>query len=487
MRRLAALVLVALAATAAAGTARGDETGTTFSVVSGAFTLPGADIANATGIALPQAWMSPPAQPEQLSYDQLLPIWKAAGQAYGVPWSVLAAINKIESNFGRNMGPSSAGAIGWMQFMPSTWLRWGTDADGNGIADPWNAVDAIYSAARYLAASGASQDIRQAVFSYNHAWWYVNDVMQLAQLYSSSDTTAATGTSTTQPGNAGVVIALDELQGRLDDAKAAVTTISQDYATALGKAQALADQAQTLNDQSTSAPLLSDRLDAQRQVVQLSFDVDQAQAAADQLRSQLDTAQSKLDGLQQQAQAASFNPPARQLLSAAPAAVQASGSADAASYVFPVGGGPSVVSVSHHHHDYPAADIAAPEGTPLYALTNGTVMYAWDTDARCGTGFTLQATDGQVWTYCHMSYKYPEVVQGATLKAGQPVGLVGHTGDATGPHLHLQLQPAASYPQQQAWFQSFAGTAFSWSDGTPTKPGASPVGKITFSIVSASD
>ena len=74
-----------------------------------------------------------------------------------MPWNVLAAINKIESNFGRNMGPSSAGAIGWMQFMPSTWLRWGTDADGNGIADPWNPVDAVYSAARYLAASGRGE------------------------------------------------------------------------------------------------------------------------------------------------------------------------------------------------------------------------------------------------------------------------------------------------------------------------------------------
>ena len=82
---------------------------------------------------------------------------------------MLAAINKVESNFGRNMGPSSAGAIGWMQFMPSTWLRWGTDANGDGTADPWNPVDAIYSAARYLAASGAASDIRQAVFSYNHA------------------------------------------------------------------------------------------------------------------------------------------------------------------------------------------------------------------------------------------------------------------------------------------------------------------------------
>ncbi len=95
----------------------------------------------------------------------------------------------------------------------------------------------------------------------------------------------------------------------------------------------------------------------------------------------------------------------------------------------------------------------------------------------------MQAADGQVWTYCHLSYEYPEVVAGATLTAGQPVGLVGQTGDATGPHLHLQLQPASSYPQDQEWFKSFAGTAFTWSDEAPTKPGSGVTQKLVFNIV----
>ena len=82
---------------------------------------------------------------------------------------MLAAINKIESNFGRNMGPSSAGAVGWMQFMPSTWLRWGTDANGDGVADPWAPEDAVFSAARYLAAAGGRTDLYRGVFAYNHA------------------------------------------------------------------------------------------------------------------------------------------------------------------------------------------------------------------------------------------------------------------------------------------------------------------------------
>jgi membrane-bound lytic murein transglycosylase B len=116
--------------------------------------------------------------------DQLHMLWQLAGSRYGVPWQVLAAINKIETNYGQNMGPSSAGAIGWMQFMPSTWRQWGVDANGDGRADPTNPADAIFSAARYLAAAGAGTNLRRAIYAYNHADWYVNDVLQLAGSYS---------------------------------------------------------------------------------------------------------------------------------------------------------------------------------------------------------------------------------------------------------------------------------------------------------------
>src|SRR6266487_2344637 len=153
MKRFTAAALLALAL---AGSAGAD----TFRVVPNApvapVGLPSAVTPNPVAISYPTA---PPAVPQSLSYPQLLGIWQRAGAAYGIPWQVLAAINKVESNFGRNMGPSSAGAVGWMQFMPSTWLRWGTDADGSGVADPWNPVDAVYSAARYLAAAGGASDI----------------------------------------------------------------------------------------------------------------------------------------------------------------------------------------------------------------------------------------------------------------------------------------------------------------------------------------
>jgi hypothetical protein len=112
----------------------------------------------------------------------LLPIYQAAGIEYNIPWQVLAAINEIETNYGRNLSISSAGAIGWMQFLPSTWKRWGVDANGDGIADPYNPVDAIFSAARYLQAAGASQSLGRAIFAYNHAKWYVQSVLLRAQL-----------------------------------------------------------------------------------------------------------------------------------------------------------------------------------------------------------------------------------------------------------------------------------------------------------------
>ena len=99
-----------------------------------------------------------------------------------MPWQILAAINEIETDYGRNLSVSTAGAVGWMQFIPSTWKRYGVDANGDGIADPYNPADAIFTAARYLHAAGASSNLSQAIFAYNHAGWYVQSVLLRAQL-----------------------------------------------------------------------------------------------------------------------------------------------------------------------------------------------------------------------------------------------------------------------------------------------------------------
>jgi len=112
----------------------------------------------------------------------LLPIYQAAGIQYGVRWEILAAINEIETDYGRNLNVSSAGALGWMQFIPSSWRMYGVDGNKDGKKDPYNPVDAIFAAARYLKAAGYEKDPRRAVFAYNHADWYVDSVMLRARL-----------------------------------------------------------------------------------------------------------------------------------------------------------------------------------------------------------------------------------------------------------------------------------------------------------------
>ena len=120
----------------------------------------------------------PPAKPGQL--QTLVDIYRSAGYRYGIDWRVLAAINRVETNFGQNTHVSSAGAVGWMQFLPSTWRRWGVDASGDGIADPYD--PRMRSSARRATSTPrrGEQDIRRAVFAYNHADWYVNEVLSIA-------------------------------------------------------------------------------------------------------------------------------------------------------------------------------------------------------------------------------------------------------------------------------------------------------------------
>jgi hypothetical protein len=111
----------------------------------------------------------------------------AARYCPGLSWTVLAAIGQIESADGQNVGPSTAGALGPMQFLPSTWATWGIDGFGDtGAPDIMNPFDAVPSAARLLCADGATSGgagLRQAIFDYNHATWYVNEVLTLAAEY----------------------------------------------------------------------------------------------------------------------------------------------------------------------------------------------------------------------------------------------------------------------------------------------------------------
>ncbi|MEO3869013.1 lytic transglycosylase domain-containing protein [Nonomuraea sp. B12E4] len=116
-----------------------------------------------------------------------LELYKAsATRCPGLSWTVLAAIGQVESGHGRNNGPSSAGALGPMQFMPATWKHYGVDGDGDGESDIWSPYDAVPGAANYLCANKAGQGgerLRKAIWFYNHSWDYVNKVMAIAAAY----------------------------------------------------------------------------------------------------------------------------------------------------------------------------------------------------------------------------------------------------------------------------------------------------------------
>ena len=107
----------------------------------------------------------------------------ATNYGFGPDWYILAAVGKVESNHGQTIGPSSAGAMGPMQFMPTTWETSGVDGNGDGVANIMDPEDAIPAAANYLEDGGAPQDWYRALYSYNHADWYVRKVLAVAEAY----------------------------------------------------------------------------------------------------------------------------------------------------------------------------------------------------------------------------------------------------------------------------------------------------------------
>jgi membrane-bound lytic murein transglycosylase B len=132
----------------------------------------------------------------------LIPIYQRAAARYGLgpqgP-AVLAGINAVETAFGTNMGPSSAGAIGWMQFLPSSWAEYGVDANGDGVKDPYDPEDAIFAAAGYLSIAGMPADTYGAIFAYNHADWYVEEVLANAGCYAAEVGATGFGASSLGP------------------------------------------------------------------------------------------------------------------------------------------------------------------------------------------------------------------------------------------------------------------------------------------------
>ncbi len=125
----------------------------------------------------------------------ILTLYQEAATAHGLPWPLLAGVGMAETNHGRLTATSSAGARGLMQFLPATFAAYGIDGDGDGRVDIRSDADSIDSAANYLAALGATDggDVRAALFGYNRATWYVNDVLAYAQHYATQACAADDG------------------------------------------------------------------------------------------------------------------------------------------------------------------------------------------------------------------------------------------------------------------------------------------------------
>lgn len=138
-----------------------------------------------------------------------LALYLQAAHAYGLDWALLAAIGKVECDHGRAPDPSctqagatnGAGAGGPMQFLASTWGTYGRDGNGDGTVSRWDAADAIYSAAAYLAASGARRDLPRAIFAYNHSRAYVETVERWTARYRGAVTEDTRGASGSEAGS----------------------------------------------------------------------------------------------------------------------------------------------------------------------------------------------------------------------------------------------------------------------------------------------
>ena len=165
--------------------------------------------------------------------------------------------------------------------MPSTWLRWGMDGDGDGVSDPWNPEDAIFSAARYLAAAGGATDLPRAIFAYNHAQWYVDEVLAGARLYGSGD--GAVGFTAAQP------------SVEVETAEAAVADAEDQLAEARRVERRLARRAARLVARADGIELLSRRLDAERDAAQAGFLRADAAAEVERLATELTDAKRALE------------------------------------------------------------------------------------------------------------------------------------------------------------------------------------------------
>ena len=376
----------------------------------------------------------------------LLPIYQAAGIEYGVRWEVLAGINEIETDYGRDLSVSSAGALGWMQFMPDTWKTYGVDANGDGKRDPYNPADAIFAAARYLKAAGADKNLRQGIFAYNHANWYVDSVMVRAQLLASYPADFIASLAGLTEGRFPVVGKVKYGQDVLSQAKQVHLT---DNATSVDNAQA------TRTDTQIQARVGSPVIAANDGVIKamgVSRKYGRYIVLQDVYGNQY--TYSELGSVQKMypVPAADAAPTAQQIATdATPAAdprptqAASAGSqtlqappAPASSQVHPTGRHQNPPPAQAPPTAYKARLFAHPQRAASHAAGGAAQILA----QQLGTDSTDFATYSGIYTLNGTSTVLAPLRVGATVAAGTMLGRVGQTRAGQPPQLRFQVQPA---------------------------------------------
>jgi len=500
-----------------------------------------------------------------------LALYREAASEQGLDWAILAAIGAIESGHGQNMGPSSAGALGPMQFMPATWEFAGVDGDGDGDRDVMDPKDAIPAAAGYLRDNGAPEDYHAALFAYNHAGWYVEDVLAKAEeyraapegdavlalapawpdlrisgLFAMREAHAAEGSEGTvgDPGETDysaqeletlrLVNAYREENGLgplvLSDA---VSTAAARYAHDMAKHDAYSVPAPHVTGSSDWYPEGADltaRMNAEgyfagRYGENIAAGQGSAERVFEAWRGSPSHDAMMLDpemrvvgiGLVENPSTSygefwvtDFGSERDETSRPVPEAARDGGSGDARA-VFPLPGAyldsySDDWGAPRGHGTHEGTDLFAPDGTPIYSVTDGTVVPVSGAD---GSGWNplggwtvmIEATEsvgpiraGDTLYYAHMLEPTP-LKPGDEVEAGQQVGRVGSTGEGPlgtllpegrGEHLHLgwydptmQRAETASgamnpFPLLE-WLKANGGTA-TGEGALPAAPGACPEG-----------
>lgn len=458
-----------------------------------------------------------PAEAPASSSANLVEHYNGAAQRYGLGAmgpAVLAAINRAETRFGRNVAVSTAGAVGWMQFLPSTWAQYGVSVDGDEVPDPNSPADAIYSAANYLSAlrkrarergitdddelwtrvPRGSGDAAGAIWGYNHLESYVDDVWQHAQQY------AREGRVVTDDGELLGVLGggtagehgAAPRTGRVVAATVSGTLPADGYAELGGRTEA---EANLLGGLPYMTPLLivNPKTGASVVASKREFGDGEGDKTLDGHRYAIGLSKStaaklgiERDGLVEVRTLDGAGPPLP--VECCPEAPIHVGSAGTPTLAWPLPGfepGSRRFGNQLHPIDgivkfHSGVDVSAPGGTPILAAAAGRVTYAgW----HGGHGNYVCVEHNRVLSTCYAHLSRFAVRKDQVVSQGEVVGYVGTTGKSTGNHLHLEVRVDGEYVDPMKHFDVAAAATPSATPAGGCQPSAYASGPTRERIV----